>query len=109
MERTESPPGSFAYSHRANRQTNTRCFERDHRAAMALDELSSIPLGIPRAGRGKGIAGACFSLVSRHPLAARNSQPPPPNKLSEGGWEFNGWRLISEKRTENDEGEVNRI
>ena len=37
---------------------------------------------------------AGFSLISRHPRAARDSQPPPPNKLSAGGWELKGWRQI---------------
>jgi len=42
------------------------------------------------------MAVAGFSLISRHPRAARDSQPPPPNKLSAGGWELKGWRLIRE-------------
>jgi len=60
-----------------------------------LDKLPIIPLGIPRAGRGKGIVVTGFSLISRYPRAACDSQPPPPNKLSAGGWELKGRRQMA--------------
>ena len=47
-----------------------------------------------------------FSLISRHPRAARDSQPPPPNKLSEGGWELKGWRQIRKNVERDEENEI---
>ena len=60
----------------------------------------TIPLGIPRAGIPKGIAKAVFSLYHRLSRAELDSQPPPPNKLSEGGWELEGEVVVKEKNVE---------
>ena len=71
-------------------------FRSSGKRAKHPSAVSATPLGIPAVGRGKGIAVAVFSLISRHPRAARDSQPPTPNTLSGGGWELRGWRLIGE-------------
>jgi len=57
----------------------------------------SIPLGIPKAGIPKGIVTPVFSLSHRHSPTGSASQPPPPNKLSTGGWEVKEWRWDREK------------
>jgi hypothetical protein len=46
---------------------------------------------IHRARIGKRTPMPGFALPCPHPRAARASQPPAPNKLSEGGWEVKGW------------------
>jgi len=62
--------------------------------------VAPIPLGIPRAGIPKGIAKAVFSLYHRLSRGELASQPPPPNKLSEGGWEVEGEVVVKEKNVE---------
>jgi hypothetical protein len=57
-------------------------------------------LAIPRVGRGKGIAKGDFFLYHRLCRAELDSQPPPPNKLSEGGWELEAEAVVKEKREE---------
>ena len=47
--------------------------------------IPELPLPIPRAGIPKGTAGAVFLLISRHPRAARASQPPTPIASSWSG------------------------
>src|SRR5450830_1186336 len=62
--------------------------------------VAPIPLGIPRAGIPKGIAKAVFALYHRPSRAEPASQPPPPNKLYEGGWEVEGEVVVKEKNVE---------
>jgi len=47
--------------------------------------VPELPLPIPRAGIPKGTAGTAFLLISRHPRAARASQPPTPIARSWSG------------------------
>ena len=47
--------------------------------------ILELPLPIPRAGIPKGVAGAAILLISRHPHAARASQPPTPVASSWSG------------------------
>jgi hypothetical protein len=59
--------------------------------------VATIPLGIPRAGIPKGIAKAPFPLYHRLSRAEPDFQPPPPNKLSTGGWKLEGEVVVKEK------------
>ncbi len=54
---------------------------RDRRGRLIV----GLPLHIPRAGIRKGTAGAGFLPISRHPRAARASQPPTPIASSWSG------------------------
>ena len=66
--------------------------------------VATIPLGIPRAGIPKGIAEATFSLYFRLSRAEPDFQPPPPNKLSTGGWKLEGEVEVKKKSKEKEEG-----